>query len=1476
MATLELQRPQPQRTAPILAHRSPSLSSAPPTPCSPTIIRTPDFILLPSVPTHEPEDNLPSPMALQHQFAIAAHNDAQARRSRQNSRIRNHSAASDEPRTAATSSLSDFSQRSSGSSSNNSHMLHDQDELEEIVELDSCYDWDPAESHDALRDIRNQQLDSLQTIVHSVAETHFQQPSSSSAPDSDVTQILDDLFASLRRIGGHNAPLSPTFARSAAPGVNQITDVDRLALLVDRLSLAYRDIQDAHQADLLAALNTLAQSLIASERRLARAALESPPRTPRALAAARRRRSAHSPQSSALFSGSRDSFSSIRSYATLSTSSDEAVPTPSSDAMLQQKKIGAHPRSASSPAANSKTLDLPSQQAVSLSAVPEQQHIDGPTFDMTTVRTAPSSRPSASTFPFSLETLYAHQASALGLMHPQSPRSDQASRAASVGERSESTALHNRKRYSVQTDSAASTMLPSYDSVGKASSAKEDGLPQYDPSLAVAGFSADVKKPVEAPTLLERRRAKLAAQHSAYAARTPEDLAMVQSSIDRLSTVMPQLDNQRVLSPEEQREAQLQHMIGRLAESSSKRLNDQRSNPPSFRAQRPAPVPRSPSESSAPVLPQLGAVSELPRKEILNEPETSVPKTPTTPVSVHSASSSRRSSLLPSAFARKISISSISNALRRASIYDTTKVKPKEPKEVTAAHTEQVAAAPVSAGNDRTIRRGDAATTQDSRSKSDIADGLASFFNDGKSRKGSVPETSKAATRAAQSFRAIDFADDTPRGRDASLIPPASVEEEDDSILDDYSFATIDTTTSNHRLSLLPEPPRSPASWASSLGSRESSRRSSQLTTSIPATPTWPKSPLTPISPVAPRRSPTAVSKPTVTFAADTLRPTREGRAMATESQLRENGASHLRPSKSPPAPVMPSLLPDPPCEPACASVVAAAAASDNDLVVYALLGISSTAKTNAADHLVRSATSSPPQSDLNGKVVLDYLVEAQHSLGSVSVMMWTETSAVVEFKEEEEEVVELKYEVVGGDEDGGRILDVVAVDGNTVLTIARAPCESDRGEDERCRSDSSSGSGEQRGIKRKQAGHHVSEAQGVRVTLPAAAQVPQSGRVQLRLRKPSTSTSASGAVCRFKLEMTDAERQAGKELARGEGMVVFPLDAAVFNASAALLTTSGDTLHAKEADAIAALACAVCAKHVGSSADEVRAIIKVARADGMQWRALPSEGWEELVDAWMCHADQELNRSLTETAVRFAGRVHAGASGGESEEEVEQTVWVGDTYFLVPRGVLESETVVFEQREHLEAGAQQTVLRCATCRSALGEVSSAAPSAGGATTAKLSKYMLEPLFHESLMTSTNTWVETLLAALQYSAASHGSRRFLIQPSSPSTIDQGIEAWLFSRALFTTSLTRHWSTLTAHYQPQPRDSVWRGHRLFYRTPPPTRGPASPETEAMETIELPGPVYGWMLEAMEECHASLPPELGKVLPLWNTAYLAKEQ
>ena len=1140
-------------------------------------------------------------MALQHQFAIAAHNDAQARRSRHNSA--QNSSGSDHARwpTTKTSQTTVSQHQSSASSSTQDH-----DELEEIVaEPETSYDWDPAASHDALRDLRNQQLDSLQSILHSIAESLFEHPPASSAATNSVrTLILDDLFASLRRIGGHTAPLSPTFTRSpsTAAGVKPISDIDRLVLLVDRLTLAFGNRTDARQADLLANLATLAQSLVVSERRLSRPALDSPPRTPRTLAAAHRRRSVQSPHSTSHRSASRNSVSSIHSYAALSTSSDEATPTAAASDDPLQPKFGLQPRRAPSPPAKA------AHPLETLSAVPEQHHVDGSTFDMATLKRAPASSRSPTNITFSLEALYTPQPFGLGLVKPQSPRSDQASRAASVGDRSDSTALPNRKRYSVQTDSAASTALPSYDSYDAIKKAPHtsDDLPEYDPSSAQASFATDSKKSLDAPTLLERRRAKLAAQHSAYAARTPQDLAMVESSIDRLSTVMPQLDNQRALSPQEQREAQLHHMMARLAQSSSKRMNDQRSNPPSLRASRPAPLPQVSAEMASVVLaksgekqrplPQPDAVGEFPSRGILMDAEPDVPKTPVTPNSVHSSSSSRRGSLLPGAFARKLSIASIGNAIRRASIYDTTKVKPKE----VAEHREHDVDASVRGepNGKATVRRRRAATTHDSRAKSDIADGLASLFNEGKPRKNSAGDVSSASKARSQAvFRAIDFADDTPRGRDSSLMPRASCEEEDDSMLDDYTFAKLDTRTSNHRLSVVPDPPRSPAaSWGSGSLSHSSSRRSSQLTTSNPSTPTWPKSPLTPISPVASKRSPT---KPTVSFAPDTLQPPPPGRAMAasTQSQLRDNASAYHRPRKCSDFP--PCDLARDPLVCAAAAAAACAAASPNDLIVYSVFDAES---NKAADTLARLFPSHQSE-----HVDLEYLVEAQHTLGSISVMLWTAS----------DRELECEYELVDD------VLHVAPV-GNGMLQLGA--CEPSVG----------SGSSDK---KRKQGQDHV-RSRGVQVRLPAAAVAGQAGRVQL-----------SGAkVSRVKLDLTEAEKRTGWQQSRSEGMVEFPLSASEF--------VQGG---------IEGLCCAVCDS--GS---------KLMEMQGVEWRALPSEGWEELVDAWMCHADQELNRSLTETAVRFASKLDTGAE--EASARVGKTVWVGDAYMLVPRPLLDEESTVFDE----------------------------------------------------------------------------------------------------------------------------------------------------------------------------------------------------
>ncbi len=1160
MATLEVQRPKPR-------HRSPSLHQA--APSSPSIIRTPDFILLPSVPTHEPEDNLPSPMALQHQFAMAQA-QAQAQRS--------------------------SSQNSLGLGSSSDEHHKDADELEEIVEpeaqLESDLNRDHATtSHDALRDLRNHQLESLQAIAHSIADSHLQATAASSlrTPHADVTQILDDMFASLRRIGGHNAPLSPTFSR---PSVHHMSDLDRLVLLVDSFSQITATSTDAEHASQLARLNALTNALVESDRRIASNQLDSPPRTPRSLAwseSMHPRRSSthqlhmHSPQSSSHLSGSRGSWSSTHSAATLSTSSDEAAPAPHKNvAALEDAAAAWSPR-------RSELLT----QAGLVQPQPQQQHVDGSVFDMATIRTR--------TNPFSIESLYTREpiaSSTTVAPAPRSPRSDQASRAAStIGDTSDSTAtaLPNRKRFSVQTDSAASTSLPSYScdapayhadekqkaSAHDAQSTTSDGLPGYDASPAPAAFAQDAKKPLETPTLLERRRAKLAAQHSAYAARTPEDLAMVQSSIDRLSTVMPQLNNQRALSPEHQRQAQLDTIIGRLAHSNAHRLNDQRSEPPSFRPSRPAPSPH-------------------PTTTITPEPE--LPATPTTPVSLHtapSASSSRRSSLLPGAFGRKLSIASIGNALRRASIYDASKLRSREGSESSTDGTIAAAAAPA------TRRR--AATTADSRSKSDIAEGLTSLFNDGgKARKPSASDASAARLQAQSSFRAIDFADDTPRGRDASLQPRASVEEEDDSMLDDYSFATFDTQKSNHRLSVVAplDSPRSPASWAAS--SSAGSRRSSQLVSS-PATPTWPRSPLTPVSPAASRR----LSKPAVTFAADTLAapPLGKSTAASLQSQLRDSGFTPLRPGKSLASVAPPFLHEHRP--PAAVSVSTTTAVSNpwQDIVCYsAVTGDESAAgdaklsalspwphKSNTADPPARPSASAAPAStsaatrQSEPRVDVEFLAEAQPALGTVSVMLWTSTRV--------DAPLELAYELVAERGDvHSRRLRVWPVARNVLLNVFASE----------------------------------SRAGGVEVVLPAAVRLGQSGRV-----------AVGAQLSRVKLLLTEAEARKGAEASRAEGMVEFPLSARELSCR-------------REG----ALGCAVC-QRAGRSTAVLR-----WEEGGMEWRALPSEGWEELVDAWMCHGDQELNRSLTETAVKFSSSLHTSPSA--------RVVWVGDTYISAPHSVLQ------------------------------------------------------------------------------------------------------------------------------------------------------------------------------------------------------------
>lgn len=67
-------------------------------------------------------------------------------------------------------------------------------------------------------------------------------------------------------------------------------------------------------------------------------------------------------------------------------------------------------------------------------------------------------------------------------------------------------------------------------------------------------------------------------------------------------------------------------------------------------------------------------------------------------------------------------------------------------------------------------------------------------------------------------------------------------------------------------------------------------------------------------------------------------------------------------------------------------------------------------------------------------------------------------------------------------------------------------------------------------------------------------------------------------------------------------------------------------------------ISCALCGSHVAVFSTPVRV------------RPLPADNWEELVDAWMCHGDQRLNRSVLQ------GREGVGASNTPHECDI----WLG------------------------------------------------------------------------------------------------------------------------------------------------------------------------------------------------------------------------
>lgn len=171
--------------------------------------------------------------------------------------------------------------------------------------------------------------------------------------------------------------------------------------------------------------------------------------------------------------------------------------------------------------------------------------------------------------------------------------------------------------------------------------------------------------------------------------------------------------------------------------------------------------------------------------------------------------------------------------------------------------------------------------------------------------------------------------------------------------------------------------------------------------------------------------------------------------------------------------------------------------------------------------------------------------------------------------------------------------------------------------------------------------------------------------------------------------------------------------------------------------------------------------------------------------------------------------------------------------------------------------------MQCRSCGSHHGFVSNGA--------VRLSKYLVRPRRLGSSDYTSSIWTATLLATLQYHAASSGTRRFLLRPVLAREADRGLEIWLFSRANLTTSLSKYWYHMTSRKDKKEHGNPnWRGYRVFCRDT--SKAATQATDQATEAIDIPNPVYTWTLTTLQAVTDSMPPELQRVLTGWNAAYL----
>ncbi|BGO93975.1 hypothetical protein NBRC10512_005218 [Rhodotorula toruloides] len=171
------------------------------------------------------------------------------------------------------------------------------------------------------------------------------------------------------------------------------------------------------------------------------------------------------------------------------------------------------------------------------------------------------------------------------------------------------------------------------------------------------------------------------------------------------------------------------------------------------------------------------------------------------------------------------------------------------------------------------------------------------------------------------------------------------------------------------------------------------------------------------------------------------------------------------------------------------------------------------------------------------------------------------------------------------------------------------------------------------------------------------------------------------------------------------------------------------------------------------------------------RWNALPSEYWAELLDAWMCHQDQNLSDDLI--------------AKGKGIKPRPDEVLVATSYVLLPRE-LTSKWTAPEQAEPAKAnnGDYLHAAHCASCDALVGShVLPADGNTSESTTVRLLKYATYPASSDPARPAPprHTLSTYLTADMLETGQAHACHRFILEDAQ--TEQAKLLLWFFNPSI---------------------------------------------------------------------------------------------